>query len=131
MASRSDPWDKEKRRKMSNTNKLEAAAAASSDSAGRSAGAGERAGAGKAKRAANPAFMKALKPSAELSAVVGADPLARTEVIKKLWEYIKAHDLQDPKNKRMINADARLRPVFGTDQVSMFDLAGLVGKHLS
>ena len=115
---------------MSTSNKVQAAAAAGADNAGRSAGAG-KAGQAKAKRAANPAFMKAFKPSSELAAVVGPEPLARTEVIKKLWDYIKAHDLQDPKNKRMINADAKLRPVFGTEQVSMFDLAGLVVKHLS
>jgi hemerythrin-like domain-containing protein len=58
-------------------------------------------------------------------------PLARTEVIKKLWDYIKANGLQDAKDKRAINADAKLRPVFGKPQVSMFELAGLVGKHLS
>ncbi|MCA3168439.1 MAG: hypothetical protein ING22_07885, partial [Burkholderiales bacterium] len=64
-------------------------------------------------------------------AVVGNAPLARTEVIKKLWDYIKAHGLQDANNKRAINADAVLRPIFGKDQVTMFELAGIVGKHLS
>ena len=72
-----------------------------------------------------------LTPSAELAAVIGPEPLARTEVIKKLWDYIKANGLQDAKDKRAINADAKLRPVFGKPQVSMFELAGLVGKHLS
>jgi DNA topoisomerase-3 len=72
-----------------------------------------------------------LKPSPELAAVIGNEPVARTEVIKKLWDYIKAHGLQDAKDKRAINADAKLRPVFGKAQVSMFELAGLVGKHLS
>jgi len=71
-----------------------------------------------------------LQPSAALAAVVGAEPLARTEVIKKLWDYIKAHGLQDATNKRAINADAKLKAVFGKDQVTMFELAGLVGKHL-
>jgi DNA topoisomerase-3 len=72
-----------------------------------------------------------LKPSADLAAVIGADPVARTEVIKKLWDYIKANGLQDATNKRAINADAKLLPVFGKPQVTMFELAGLVGKHLS
>lgn len=71
-----------------------------------------------------------LKPSAELAAVVGDAPLARTEVIKKLWDYIKAHGLQDATNKRAINADEKLRPVFGKPQVTMFELAGIVGRHL-
>ena len=69
-------------------------------------------------------------PSAELAAVIGAEPVARTEVIKKLWDYIKANGLQDAANKRAINADAKLLPVFGKPQVTMFELAGIVGKHL-
>ena len=72
-----------------------------------------------------------LTPSAALAAVIGSEPVARTQVIKKLWDYIKAHKLQDEKNKRAINADAKLLPVFGKPQVTMFELAGLVGKHLS
>ena len=72
-----------------------------------------------------------LKPSPELAAVVGDAPIARTEVIKKIWDYIKAHGLQDKKDKRAINADAKLKPLFGKNQVSMFELAGIVGKHLS
>jgi DNA topoisomerase-3 len=72
-----------------------------------------------------------LRPSAELAAVIGAEPVARTEVIKKLWDYIKANGLQDATNKRAINADAKLQPVFGKPQVTMFELAGIVGKHLS
>jgi len=71
-----------------------------------------------------------LQPSAALAAVIGAEPVARTEVIKKLWVYIKANGLQDAQNKRAINADAKLKPVFGKDQVTMFELAGIVGKHL-
>jgi DNA topoisomerase-3 len=69
-------------------------------------------------------------PSAELAAVIGTDPVARTEVVKKLWDYIKANGLQDSANKRAINADAKLLPVFGKPQVTMFELAGIVGKHL-
>ena len=71
-----------------------------------------------------------LKPSADLAAVIGAEPVARTQVIKKLWDYIKANGLQDATNKRAINADAKLLPVFGKPQVTMFELAGIVGKHL-
>ncbi|MES2584616.1 MAG: DNA topoisomerase III [Pseudomonadota bacterium] len=70
-------------------------------------------------------------PSAELAAVIGSDPVARTEVVKKLWDYIKANGLQDAANKRAINADAKLLAVFGKPQVTMFELAGIVGKHLS
>jgi chromatin remodeling complex protein RSC6 len=74
--------------------------------------------------------MKALTPSPALAAVVGASPLPRTEIISKLWVYIKAQKLQDSANKRMINADAKLKPIFGKDQVSMFEMAGLIGKHV-
>ena len=71
-----------------------------------------------------------LTPSAALAAVIGPEAVARTEVIKKLWDYIKAHGLQDATNKRAINADAKLQAVFGKPQVTMFELAGIVGKHL-
>ncbi len=84
------------------------------------------------KRTPNAAFMKALTPSPELAAVVGSKPLARTDVVKKLWEYIKKNGLQDSKNKRNINADDKLKPVFGgKKQVSMFEMTSLVSKHLS
>lgn len=82
------------------------------------------------KRTPNAAFMKALTPSPALAAVVGAAPLPRTEIISKLWVYIKANNLQDAANKRMINADAKLKEVFGKPQVSMFEMAGLIGKHV-
>ena len=82
------------------------------------------------KRTPNAAFMKALTPSAALGAVVGGSPLPRTEVVSKLWAYIKKNNLQDKMNKRMVNADAKLREVFGKAQVSMFEMAGLIGKHL-
>ncbi len=85
----------------------------------------------KSARKPNPAFMKALTPSAELAAVVGSKALPRTEVVKKMWNYIKANKLQDSKNKRMINADAKLKAVFaGKGQVSMFDMAKHLAKHL-
>lgn len=82
------------------------------------------------KRTPNPAFMKALTLSSELSAVVGDKPLPRTEIVSKLWIYIKANNLQDQANKRMINADKKLLAVFGKPQVSMFEMAGLIGKHV-
>ncbi|MCB0740885.1 MAG: hypothetical protein KDB92_07510, partial [Chitinophagaceae bacterium] len=86
----------------------------------------------KTKRKANPAFMKALTPSAALSAVIGSKAVPRTEVVKKIWVYIKANKLQDSKNKRMINADAKLKAIFaGKAQVSMFDMNKYLGKHLS
>ena len=82
------------------------------------------------KRTPNPAFMKALTPSAALAAVVGATPLPRTEVVSKMWVYIKKHKLQDSVNRRAINADDKLKAVFGKAQVTMFEMAGLIGKHL-
>ena len=81
-------------------------------------------------RAVNAAFMKALTPSKELAAVVGATPLPRTEVVKQLWVYIKKNNLQNPANKRNIQSDAKLKAVFGKDEVTMFEMAGLIGKHL-
>ncbi len=76
-------------------------------------------------------FNKALQPSPELSLIVGKEPLARTEVTKRLWDYIKAHNLQNPANKRNILCDAKLKAVLGKDEVTMFEMTGLVGKHLS
>lgn len=80
---------------------------------------------------ANAAFMKPLTPSDALAKVVGAKALPRTQVVKKLWEYIKKNDLQDKKNRRNINADANLKPIFGKATVSMFEMTKLVSKHLS
>jgi len=84
----------------------------------------------KVARKPNAAFMKALTPSAVLAAVIGATPVPRTEVTKKIWDYIKKHDLQDPKNRRNINADDKLKPLFGKAQVSMFELTKIVSGHL-
>lgn len=81
-------------------------------------------------RTANAAFMKNMTPSSALSALVGSEPLPRTEVVRKLWSYIKKHRLQDKVNTRMIIADDTLLPIFGKQQVSMFELAGLIGRHL-
>jgi upstream activation factor subunit UAF30 len=85
----------------------------------------------KSARKPSAAFMKALMPSDALAEVVGSKPLPRTEVVKKMWVYIKANKLQDKVNKRMINGDAKLKAVFGgKPQVSMFDMAKLISKHL-
>ena len=84
-----------------------------------------------AKRAPNPAFMKAMTPSEVLARVVGAMPLPRTEVVKKIWDYIKKNKLQDEINRRLINADEKLREIFGgKKQVSMFEMTKLVNTHL-
>lgn len=85
----------------------------------------------KSVRKPNAAFMKPLTPSPTLAVVIGAEAVPRTEVTKKIWDYIKKHNLQDPANKRNINADAKLRPLFGKDQVSMFELTKIVSGHLS
>ena len=83
------------------------------------------------KRKPNAAFMKPMAPSATLAAVVGNSPMPRTEVTSKLWGYIKKNNLQDKTNKRMINADAKLKVLFGgKSQVSMFDLAKIVGQNV-
>ncbi|AVR95227.1 MULTISPECIES: SWIB/MDM2 domain-containing protein [Telluria group] len=84
-----------------------------------------------AARKPNAAFMKEMTPSAALSPVVGASPLPRTEVTKKVWDYIKKHNLQDAANRRMINADDKLKAVFGGKaQVSMFEMTKLISDHL-
>lgn len=87
-----------------------------------------------AKKAAkgNSAFMKGMTPSTALAAIVGDKDLPRTEVVKKVWAYIKKHSLQNPKNKRNILADEKLKPVFGgKKEVSMFEMTALISKHLS
>ncbi|MCC7060111.1 MAG: SWIB/MDM2 domain-containing protein [Burkholderiaceae bacterium] len=81
-------------------------------------------------RKPNAAFMKALTPSVALASIVGDKPLPRTEVVKRMWDYIKKGNLQDEVNKRLINADDKLRQVFGKAQVNMFEMTGLLGKHL-
>ena len=86
----------------------------------------------KVKRTPNPAFMKAMNISPALASIVGSKPLPRTEVVKKLWDYIKKNKLQDAVNKRNINADANLKEVFGgKSTVTMFEMTKLVNKHLS
>jgi chromatin remodeling complex protein RSC6 len=84
----------------------------------------------KSARKPNAAFMAPLTASPALVEVIGAKPLPRTEIVKKIWEYIKKNNLQDKKNRRMINADSKLKPLFGKDQISMFELAKVVNKHV-
>jgi chromatin remodeling complex protein RSC6 len=83
------------------------------------------------KRAPSAAFMKLMTPSAVLAAVIGDKPLPRTEVTKKIWEYIKKNDLQDKAKRTMINADAKLKEIFKKAQVSMFEMTKLINGHLS
>jgi chromatin remodeling complex protein RSC6 len=93
--------------------------------------AAKKAPAKKTKRKLNPALLKPYTPSAALAEIVGSKGIPRSEVVKKLWVYIKANKLQDSKNKRMINADAKLKPIFsGKGQVSMFEMAKHLSKHL-
>jgi chromatin remodeling complex protein RSC6 len=83
------------------------------------------------KRAPNPAFMKPMQPDAALSEVVGSKPMPRTEITSRLWDYIKKNNLQDPQERRMINADAKLKPVVGNkNRVSMFEMTRYVNQHL-
>ena len=83
------------------------------------------------KRTPNAAFMKAMTPSGSLAAIIGDKPLPRTEVTKKVWEYIKKNDLQDKAKRTMINADAKLKEIFKKGQVSMFEMTTLINNHLS
>jgi len=83
------------------------------------------------KRTPNAAFMKAMTPSGSLAAIIGDKPLPRTEVTKKVWEYIKKNDLQDKAKRTMINADAKLKEIFKKAQVSMFEMTKLINSHLS
>lgn len=84
----------------------------------------------KTARKPNAGFMVPLTPSPGLAEVVGSKPLPRTEIVKKIWDYIKKNNLQDKKNRRMINADGKLKPLFGKDQISMFELAKVVNKQV-
>ena len=83
------------------------------------------------KRTPNAAFMKAMTPSAALAAIIGGTPVPRTEVTKKVWEYIKKNNLQDAAKRTMINADAKLKEIFKKAQVSMFEMTKLINSHLS
>jgi len=82
------------------------------------------------KRKANPALLAPMTVNDKLGAVIGNKPLSRGQIVKKLWDYFKKNKLQDPKNKRMINADALLKPLFGKAQVSMFEIGGIISKNV-
>jgi upstream activation factor subunit UAF30 len=84
----------------------------------------------KSARKPNAAFMAPLTPSPALAEVIGNKGMPRTEIVKKIWDHIKKNNLQDKNNRRMINADGKLRPIFGKDQISMFELAKVVNKHV-
>jgi chromatin remodeling complex protein RSC6 len=110
-----------------------APAKAAGKAAGKSAGkaaAPKKTAAKKTTRKPNAAFMAPLQPDDTLASVVGSKPLPRTEIVKKVWDHIKKNNLQDKNNKRMINADEKTRPLFGKDQISMFDLAKIVNNHI-
>ena len=80
---------------------------------------------------ANPALMKPMRPSAELAEIVGIEPLPRTEITKRIWDYIKKHNLQNPANKREIVADEKLERVFGVRIINMFEMIKIINKYLS
>ena len=84
----------------------------------------------KGARKVNPALQKPLQPSKELAAVVGSDPLPRPQMVSRVWDYIKQHDLQNPKNRREILADDKLKPIFGKDKVTMFEMNRYLAQHL-
>ncbi|MBD9402900.1 DNA topoisomerase III [Comamonas sp. CMM02] len=116
-------------RKTAAPAKTAAAGAAKTGTAVKKTAAAKKAPAAKKTAARKPAAAN-YRPDAALAAVIGDGAVARTEVVKKVWDYVKAHNLQDPKDKRVIVADAKLLPVFGKDRVGMFEITGLVGKHL-
>jgi upstream activation factor subunit UAF30 len=108
--------------------------AKASGTAGRKAkpsGATGKTRAAPAKRAAGGGLTRKVTPDAQLAAVVGGEAVTRADLTKRLWDYIKKNGLQDASNRRMINADDRLRPIFGKDQVSMFDMTRLVSQHVA
>ncbi|HEY4223239.1 MAG TPA: SWIB/MDM2 domain-containing protein [Myxococcota bacterium] len=111
--------------------KKKAAKAAKKKAAPKKAKKAAKAAKPKSKRKPNAAFMKAVQPSAELAAVVGNKPMPRTEITKKLWEYIRKNGLQDSKNRRNINADDKLKAVFKKNSVNMFEMTKLVAGHVS
>ena len=106
-----------------------AASKKGSSAAGTSAK-GASVGKGASGKKVNPALMKPLQPSKELAAVVGSKPLPRPEVVSKVWDYIKTHNLQDPQNKREIMADEKLQAVFGKNRVTMFEMNKHLAQHL-
>ena len=129
MATKKKSGGKKSARKSAKKSSRKSARKGSAKKAGRKSSR-RKSSSGK-KRTPNAAFMKPMQPSSDLAAVVGSGAMPRTEVTKKLWQYIKRKGLQDAKNRRMINADENLRPIFGSSrQVSMFEMTRLVNKHL-
>ena len=111
--------------------KASAKRAAPAKKAAKKAAPAKKAKAPAKKRTPNAAFMKAMTPSGALAAIIGERPVPRTEVTKKVWEYIKKNNLQDANKRTMINADAKLREIFKKGQVSMFEMTKLINSHLS
>lgn len=131
------PATKKKTASKTSAKKASARRTSSGKATGGKKGAGKAAGrkttASKKGRggSANPAFMKPMQPDAELAAIVGAKPISRTEITKKVWDYVKSHNLQDEENRRIINADEKLQPLFGgKKRVSMFEITRLVNQHI-
>ena len=125
------PAAKKSPAKKSAAKKAPAKKSATKQSAGTRSSAKKATGAKKSTRQPNAAFMKAMTPSPQLAAVIGTSPMPRTEVTKKIWDYIKKNKLQDAVNKSMINADDKLKAVFnGKNKVSMFEMTKLVSNHL-
>jgi chromatin remodeling complex protein RSC6 len=118
--------------KKAATKKTAAKKAPAKKAASKSAGkaASKKSAAKKSGRKPNAAFMAPLQPDDTLAAVVGTKPIPRTEIVKKVWDHIKKQGLQDQNNRRMINADDKTRPLFGKEQISMFDLAKIVNNHI-
>ena len=117
--------------KSAGKSSAKSAAKGAAKGASKSAGKAATKGAAKSARTPNAAFMKPMQPSEELGAVVGMQPQPRSEITKRVWDYIKKNNLQDQQNKRQINADDKLRPVFGGKKnVTMFEMTSLVNKHL-
>nr|WP_273488946.1 SWIB/MDM2 domain-containing protein [Roseateles chitosanitabidus] len=110
--------------------RIEMATAKKAAPAKKAAAPAKKAAAPAKKRTPNAAFMKALTPSPALAAIVGDKPLPRTDVVKKVWEYIKKHKLQDEAQKRVINADAKLKEIFGKAKADMFEMTRLINSHL-
>src|SRR3954469_12693994 len=116
--------------KKANSTPAESTAAKKAGHAKGTSGTAARAGKSASGKKVNPALMKPLQPSKELAAVVGSDPLPRPEVVSKVWDYIKTHNLQDPANKREIMADEKLQAVFGKERVTMFEMNKHLAQHL-
>ena len=129
-AKKAAPAKKAPAKKAAPAAKKAAPVKAAAPAAKKAAPAAKKAAAPAKKRTPNAAFMKAMTPSAQLAAIIGDKPLPRTEVTKKVWEYIKAHKLQDAAKKTMINADAKLKEIFKKAQVSMFEMTKLINGHL-